>query len=335
MPFISLPEAKTVLASGPSDAKIAIVGEAPGATEDNSGVPFSGPSGKVLEGCLHGAGLTRSEVYVTNLVKTRPPANNISSYFTDKGGLSQKGRDCADAMADELASVNPNVIVPMGNVALCALTGKRNISKVRGYITESTLLPGKKVIPTMHPAFTIYRGGNYIARYYITHDLKKAASESDSPQIIWPDRKLITQMDFAEALAWCDFYRQQPVVAFDIEVIQYQVSCISFCSDPDTAVSIPLYNKWDLRQECEIWKRIAGILEDPSITKVGQNLIFDNQFLAQQCGIFVQGPIYDTMIAHHIMYPDMLKGLGFLASIYTRDAYWKDMVDFKNIKKEN
>ena len=71
-------------------------------------------------------------------------------------------------------------------------------------------------------------------------------------------------------------------------------------------------------------------------TKIFQNGVFDIHFLAVQCGIHVQPPIDDTMIAHHLMYPEMLKGLGFLGSMYCgAQEYWKDMVKFDNIKEES
>ena len=70
--------------------------------------------------------------------------------------------------------------------------------------------------------------------------------------------------------------------------------------------------------------------------KIVQNGIFDIQFLLTKCGIEVRGPIRDTMISHHIMYPELLKGLAFLVSIYGgSQAYYKDMVKFENIKGES
>ena len=92
---------------------------------------------------------------------------------------------------------------------------------------------------------------------------------------------------------------------------------------------------WSLEEETLLWKLIADLLEDPKVEKVGQNLPFDITFLALQNNIHVAGKIHDTMIEHSIMYPDFEKSLGFLASIYTDVGYWKDMADFKRIKKDD
>ena len=335
MAFMESLSPKVIGSEGSPEAKIAIIGEAPGRDEMIAGRPFVGSAGQVLESCLHSAGLTRADVYITNLVKTQPYKNNIAPWYNDKSGLTEKGRECAEALKSELEHTKANVFVTLGNSATFALTGRNAITDIRGYIFPSTLLNGKKVIPSIHPASTLYAPSNYIQRYYIVHDLQRARAECDSPLIKYTERKLIVDMTFPEALEWLDYFKAQKSVSFDLEVINYQVSCIGLSSDPGLGVSVPMYQKWDASQEAFIWKRFADLLEDPEIEKVGQNLIFDIWFLALQCNIFVRGPIRDTMIAHSIMYPEMLKGLGFLASIYTTDEYWKDMVDFKNPKKEN
>lgn len=333
MTFIQEKTERIIGADGRQDAKIAIVGEAPGHQEMYAGKPFVGPAGQVLESCLHSAGLTRSDVYITNLVKTQPYKNDISPYYKN-GRLTEKGEKAAEALASELAATKANVIVSLGNSSTFALTGRSKVTDIRGYVFPCTRVEGRKVIPSIHPASTLYAPSNYIQRYYIVHDLTRAKNECDSPVLKYEERRLVVDMTFAEACEWLDYFKAQPVVSFDIEVVEYQVSCIGFSSSSDMGVSIPLYHKWDLQQEAFIWKKIADILEDETIEKVGQNLIFDIWFLALQCQIYVKGPIRDTMIAHHILYPDMLKGLGFLASIYTTDAYWKDEADFKNVKKE-
>ena len=332
--FIPQTGAREVRPDGPPDANICIIGEAPGANEERAGKPFVGPAGRVLEQCMHSAKLTRSEVYITNVVKTRPPRNDIAPYFGTKG-FTEKGQASVDNLRQELESISANVLVPMGKVALCALTGQTAITKYRGYIMESTLLPGRKVIPTIHPAAALR--GKFIYRYYITHDLLKASKESDFPEIKVPERRLLVNLSYGEVLDWLDYFMEQKEVSFDIEVLQFEVSCISFSSNPSLAISFPLGSHWSVEEEVELWKRIRSILENPQVAKVGQNLIFDMQFLAMKYGIITKGHIKDTMIAHSLMYPDFEKGLGFLASIYTTQPYWKDMVYFKggNVKKES
>lgn len=321
--------------SGKKSSKICLIGEAPGSEEARQLKPFVGPAGTILESCMHSAGFTRSEVYMTNVVKVQPRANDITPFFNKKS-FTEAGHEWVEILHEELKDVGANILVPLGNTALAAITDFRSITKYRGYILQGgDAVDGRKVLPTIHPSAALR--GNYMYRYYIANDLKKAKGESGFPEILRPARTLVYQGDCEEFLAWCDYFTKVDIVSFDIEVINYEVSCISFSDSPERSVSIPIAGgQWNLDDEIRIWKGISRVLENPRSTKVGQNLVFDIHFLATRCGILVQGPIHDTMIAHHLMYPDMLKGLGFLVSCYCgSQSYYKDMVKFENIKEES
>ena len=323
-------------ASGNKDAEIILVGEAPGAEEARAGRPFVGSAGKVLDSCLQNAGIVRANCYITNVVKTRPHKNLIYPWFNDKTGLTEKGRKAADDLIEELRDCKGNIIVALGRVASAALLGRHDITKIRGYVFPCSALGNKKVIPTIHPASTLR--GNYIQRYYIVNDLKKAKTEKDFPQLSYPERTLIARSDitFSEAMELLDFVESHSMIAFDIEIVELQISCISFATSPDWAFSLPLYKRWSEAEEAQLFKRVADILSNPEIIKIGQNHVaFDNVFCAQVARMLITGEQRDIMIAHSIMYPDMLKSLGFLASIYTNERYWKDMVSFKTDKKED
>ncbi len=331
-------------------ARIAIVGEAPGATEDAQLRPFVGQAGNVLEQCLNGAGLIRAECYLTNVIKVKPRGNDISPFFDGKS-FSAEGWEWVKELREELDHVKPNIVVACGKTALAALTGQTAITKLRGYLLETIGLEHvKKCIPCIHPAATLYgqKGGDfgglstssvspYIYRYVITCDLRKAKELSDSPELVRPSRQLVYNFDsVGEVMDWLDYFRQQPLVSYDIEVVNYEISCIGFSSSPDIAISVPLAYKWTLEEEATIWRGIQAVLGNPATIKVGQNLIFDTHFLLTRCGIEVRGPVQDLMVGHHIVYPDLPKGLGFLGSIYCgAQSYWKDMVTFKNIKEES
>lgn len=326
----------TIQPEGSKDCKIAIIGEAAGSYEVNARRPFVGPSGTILETCLHSAGLIRSDVYMTTFIKERVPGNYLGAWYNEKSKkLTEKGHAAAKLLSEELQDLKANVLMPMGNAAKCALLGGGNIIKDRGYAAPAILegIVGRKVIPTLHPSASMQ--GKYIYRYYITHDFKKAKVECEYPELRFPERVLTYRMSFAEAIKWLEFYEHEPIFAFDIEVINYQVSCISFARSPSEAISIPIYQQWSESEEIEIWRRLARVLENPDSIKVLQNGIFDCWFLAMQCNIIVKGEIRDTMIAHHMMYPDMLKGLGFLGSIYTFERNWKSEVNWNDSKKES
>lgn len=338
MNFLQLDKPQRVVpGEGPKDAKVVIVGEAPGAYEDAQLRPFVGPAGGVLEQCLHAAGLIRSEVYLTNVVKVRPPGNNIEPYFNGaKGKFTEAGSAWVEELRKEINSLNPNVVVTCGATSFAALTGHSRVMKFRGYLFESEgLSPVRKVLPTIHPAAALR--GMYTYRHLIAADLKKAKAESLFPELKLPNRQLVFQFGTVEeVLEWLRYFEEAPRVCFDIEVLNYEIACISFSVSPDLACSVPLARRWSLEDEAQIWRGLQRVLGNPKSVKVAQNGIFDIHFLLTRCGIEVRGPVEDTMIAHSVMFPELPKGLAFLVSIYCgSQPYYKDMVNFTNIKGES
>lgn len=321
---------------GPKDAKIVIVGEAPGAYESAQLKPFVGPAGGVLEQCLHAAGIIRSEVYITNVVKVQPKGNDIAPYFNStKGSFTSEGREWVESLYEELQELKPNIIVACGATAFAALTGQSKILKFRGYIFEPLAgVNAKKILPTIHPSAALR--GQYLYRHLIAADLKKAKVESLFPELKRPERQLVYDFtDVHECLEWLKYFEESPIVGFDIEVVNFEIACIAFSDDPSRAVSIPLSRRWTLEEEAQIWLGIQRVLGNETSVKVVQNSIFDIQFLLMKCGIVVRGPIHDTMICHSIQYPELRKGLDFLGSLYCNSqAYWKT-IKFDNIKEES
>lgn len=342
---------RMVPGEGPAKAKIAIVGEAPGAHEDRLLRPFVGPAGGVLESCLHAAGLIRSEVYLTNVIKVQPRGpkgpNDISPFFNGKT-FSESGQRWVNELRSELDALSPNIIVACGGTALAACAGVTKVTKYRGYLFPTVgMVRVHKVIPTIHPAACLYdrRGGEkgalatsefkpYLYRHIIVLDLQKAKAESSSPNLVRPPRQLA--YDFAnieEVLEWLAYFEDQSPLSVDIEVLNYELSCIGFSADPAVAVSIPVAHRWTVDEEVRLWRALQRVLGNSKTTKIFQNGIFDIHFLATRCGLVVRGPIEDTMIGHSVMYPEFPKGLGFLGSIYCgAQEYWKDKVRFDDIK---
>jgi uracil-DNA glycosylase family 4 len=99
-----------VFGDGPSDARIVIIGEAPGANEDKTGVPFIGRAGQILESFLSEAGLSRQDIYITNTVKYRPPKNREPK--------PEEKSACLPWLSAELAIINPHVVITLGQHAL-------------------------------------------------------------------------------------------------------------------------------------------------------------------------------------------------------------------------
>jgi len=325
---------KTIVGpTGPKDAKIAIIGEAPGAMEERLGEPFVGQSGSLLTRLLASVGIQRSEVYITNVVKERPPNNDIGHFIKFKGGeaswKSKRYEQYEIDLWEELADVDANVLVPMGNVPLHALTRKYGITKWRGSILSTeTELPGlrnksTKVIPTIHPAAALRQ---YIYTYMIQIDLKRILDDSKFPELRLPQRTIKIDPTFKEAMYYMEVGWPKQM-GFDIEVVNEELFCFALALAEDNVICIPLVShgkpNYNPEQEMEIIKALGRILEDPEIEKVGQNLVFDGGFMLAKYGIHLTN-IQDTMLAQAVMAPDFPKGLGTICSMHTRQPYYKD-----------
>ena len=314
---------------GPRSAKIAFVGEAPGEAENRMLRPFVGASGQLLDQLLQSVGLLRRDVYLTNVVKEQPPGNQISRYIsltTSRASTTKRYDEMEQLLYDELAQVQANVIVPLGNVSLWALTRQKAITKRRGSILVGDMIGGRKVIPTLHPAAALRQ---YLWRYYMVHDLQRIVEESAYPDIRLPSRELIIRPSFDDAMSYLRACHERQTIGVDIEVNMkvLEMSCIAIADSPERAISIPFMDEhgeyFTPPQEAAIMVEIARHLESPTIQKIGQNFKFDMGFLHNRFGIRTIN--YDcTMIAQAILQPDFPKGLDFITSIYTREPYYKD-----------
>ena len=137
---------RAVPGQGPVPAALMLIGEAPGKSEDELGIPFSGAAGRVLDGMLAHAGLSRSQVFITSVIKCRPPKN--------RNPRRQEVDACAVHLNKQIEMIRPQVIGVMGNVALQALVGsKLTIGAVRGRVLE---MDGRHYLPVFHPAALLY-----------------------------------------------------------------------------------------------------------------------------------------------------------------------------------
>lgn len=134
-----------VFGEGAPDADLMIVGEAPGEDEDLSGRPFVGRAGQLLDKVLASVAIERDEVYVTNLVKHRPPGN--------RNPRPEEIAASAPLLLEQIRLVRPQVIVPLGNVPTqWFLDTKEGITKLRGRWAD---WHGVRVLPMYHPAYLL------------------------------------------------------------------------------------------------------------------------------------------------------------------------------------
>lgn len=330
---------KRVPPEGPDDARIVFVGEAPGRTEEELLRPFVGGAGRVLDGLLVDAEIVRSSCYFTNLVKYRPKGNDFSNFYEGK----EPKQILLDGVAEvtrEIGIIQPNVIVPLGAEALKWLTSKQGITKWRGSILKQTsdlgLGWGKpwKVIATFHPAAVLRQ---WQLRPIVLFDFQRIREQSTFPEVRLTNRNCVINPSYELIMLELDrLALGRSRIAFDIETETDQITCIGLSDAPDWAICIPFWygssgSLWSRQQEAEIWTKLKTLLENPQIGKIAQNAQFDMTILADQMDINVQGLYIDTMIAAHLCYPELPKGLDFLASLYTDQPYYKDMIRSGNM----
>lgn len=294
---------------------VALVGEALGEHESIEGLPFVGPSGFKLTRLIEWAGLDRSRFDIWNTVWTRPPGNYLDGAPYEDAAVQH----CREAHWGSLVK-RASVIVPMGNVALRAFTGRKGILSVRGYIQGGP--EGTHLLPTVHPSF-IQRGQSKYSAAFI-HDIQKAVELARGGIQFQPLSYLLDPLPF-QALQWAREYLGELSVnpsvrlAYDIETPgkgddegelsedddpTFTIFRISFAYKPFHALSIP----WTAPYIPAIKLLLEG-----SGQKVVWNGSFDNPRIRHN-EVSIGGLIHDGMIAWHILHSDLPKGLGFVAT---------------------
>lgn len=333
--------------------KIAFVGEAPSWEEIDKGQPLVGPSGRIFNGALRAANMSRSEYMITNVFDEKIPDNKIKNWcvplkeareqhLTDlppvgaNGFLSQPYRHHLDRLASELAKARPSVIVPLGATALWAFTGNTNIGSLRGTTIEATrLIPGAKIIPIYHPAF-IMKKFNLLP--VMVRDLLFAKSEADKgKEIKHAKRSLIlepTLRDIHNVMPrLLSRHLSSSSLSVDIETGWGQITCIGFAWDSEHAICIPFIdhrkpNKsyWSTpSEEAEAWRLVEQVLASP-VPKLGQNFGgYDFMWLIAKYHLRVLNFNADTRLLSHAIYPELPKDLGFLGSSHSTQGAWKYM----------
>ena len=339
---------------GPIPARIMIVGEAPGEQEARQGVPFVGASGQELNRMLQEAGILRSECYVTNVCRVRPPNNDISAFVAmrrkDITAAHVSLRDKYvlpvvkqgfDRLLQEISLVQPNVIIAFGNLAMWALTGKWGVLKWRGSMlrADAWYKPQEtderpKVIPSVHPAAVLR---DWSLRPLVLTDLRRVAREVSSRSYSPPTWNFMIRPTFQQLSDLFEMLdtrlrsAQEPVwLSLDIETRAGHIACIGIAWSNTDAVCIPLMcvekpeGYWTLDEETHIVWRLSRILQHPSVAIRWQNGLYDAQYIWRWWHFLPRGR-QDTMISQHALFAALPKGLGFLGSMYAKwYVYWKD-----------
>jgi uracil-DNA glycosylase family 4 len=148
---------------GDLNAELMFVGEAPGRDEDQQGRPFVGRAGQLLTRIIHAMTFQRDEVYITNIVKCRPPGN--------RNPQGNEIASCKDYLLHQIDMIHPKVIVTLGKVAAdFFIHSSLNMTALRGDFYD---FHGIKVMPTFHPSYLVRNEGNKKLRKMVWEDMKK------------------------------------------------------------------------------------------------------------------------------------------------------------------
>lgn len=269
-----------------------------------------------------------------------------------------------NALYEQLDAVNPDVVIACGNYPLWALTnvatttkpvlkpraGKAptpseatGIGKYRGsqlfrlrHRVGPVEITNTPVLPIWHPSAVLR---NWSWRREVVHDLRTRvplALEGQWQQRLykfhtqWPAEAIVTWLRQQSALATLTGRLE---VSLDIENVRETITCMGLGTSVDEALSIPFVDLvgdgtfrsyWSMEDEKSILRALAAFLHNPNVWIIGQNLIYDMQWLWHTMRIRPQ-IAWDTLIAQHRMWPGTQKGLGYLSSFWcARHVYWKD-----------
>ncbi len=322
---------------GPTNARIAIVGEAPGQEEEASGIPFCGPSGRLLNELLEQAGTRREECYITNVSKYRPPGNNIKQLSLIGVDIEEQKRNLFEELLS-LRKNNLNVILSVGATSMEALCSEKGITKYRGSILTSKI-DGIKVVPIIHPRnILVPRGSGGVEYYYkyITKlDIQKAVRESQFKENRTPSKMIQIVKSPYQLYKFLEEYKKYDIVSLDLETHSSVPICVGLAFNNSHAVSVPLFSistaksRIDLStsDQVEIWQMLSEFLNQERIKFLGQNFKFDHQLLIRPLKMieYQPGKLHaDTSLMMEVAYPELPKNQGFMGSLFSEEPYYKD-----------
>lgn len=346
---------------GPANAKIVLLGEAPGEQEERTGFPFIGSAGQELDNMCEAALLPpRRDMLLTNVLFTRPAFNkmenvSVKSDFIKaykKSGAAYPLKAVASGrylhpdllpelvrLRSELMAHPRNLIVALGNTALWALTESYGISKVRGTTIQT---PFGKVLATYHPSAVLR---DWSLRPIVIADLMKAKREAEFPEIRRPTRYALINPTLQEVVEWCAAAHAARRLSVDVETKGGSITCLGIATDKSTVLVCPFFSwarrpnsdlrvapaiplpplgsYWTKADEIVVRRSINSLLKS-SIPKLFQNGMYDIQYLLKE-GYKLWNCNHDSMLIQHALYPELPKSLGFLGSVHTNEPAWKLM----------
>lgn len=333
---------RLVAGSGPKNARIMVVGDAPGIEDERTLTPFNGLSGQELTKMLNEVGIVRTATYLTNVCQSRPPGGEVDDLmhtlkkapppaFVPCNGIyvHPELAQGVEKLWQDIAEIQPSLIIALGNTALWALTNGECTSVAEWRGSQLLVADGIKLVPTYHPS-TILRQWSW--RVIAVADLRRAVAwmESDAPPPAW---RFLTRPSFDAVMYTLQDLTLRAAcgplkLAVDIETRDGHITCIGLGWSVLDAICIPFWLKdgteyWDEEEEFQIIRALSVLLTHPNVQNVGQNFSYDAQYIFRHWR-FMPHLTDDTMVMQHVAFAGMQKGLDFLGSLYcTFYRYWK------------
>lgn len=339
---------KPVPGVGPMNAKMVLIGEAPGVTEEEKGIPFVGRAGKLLREKMEEAGIPIDEVYITNVNLCRPPGNREPTI--------EEINTCKGFLEDTLEQIKPKVVVPLGNVALYAIEGTKSGITARSGIPKD--MGRCWSVPAIHPSWFLRHGGQYAAK--LVDALRIAYSFAyGEKKMVDPKYVLINNMKIFNEFIERIYDGNIEHMGFDIETrnldLFTEVLGVGFSPVPYEGYYIPIkvpkglarkkissngkaeihtevMDFWGAKQN-EILKMIGDILKDGDFGFCTFNGLFDILRLRMQYGDlldFRSNWMFDVYFAAYLLDENRPKGQRNLGSFLSR---YGDIIGYKKETK--
>ncbi len=325
---------KPVKPIGPLNARIALIGEAPGKWEALRGEPFVGAAGQKLDTWLRELGVNRQDLYICNVLDFKPA--DTAAKNNDLSSVSKAEMEAGITRLHErmAALEDPYVLVPTGNTALKALTGLNGITKYRGSIVSYEDLNGRtiKVIPTLHPASIFYDAHPAWAEKHIRIDWRRIVEESKTREIVVPERHHLVFPTEKEIKQFYTEAKNAEMMSIDIETHNGAILCVGFSYDPSFSLTLPLRDR-RMKHNQSYMREWIHRLCSLDTAKVMQNGFYDAYWLWMKEHIWVVNYLWDCKAMHHCLDPVDQHSLAYMQSVYTLEPYHKD--EAKDADKKN
>ena len=309
----------------PAPYKLAIVGEAPGPHELAQGRPFAGPTSGLLSNALQNAGVLMSNCFRGYVCNQVPPGGDIEHVNKSDPDFNES----LSILKSDLNKFQPNCVLLLGGTALWAAGTYHKVNVYRG-----TLFSG---FDSRYKCISTYAPG-YVQKVWdeaplFQFDVNRACAEAHQPELRLPSRRLEPSLTASEVLSRLSNVSAGTLVSVDIEggVPNPEetthrnldgVTCIGISTDPSNAFTINL-ETFDDNTKGIVMREFNKLMSNPDIPKVLQNSLYDYTVLAWLWRINAKNIAHDTMLSGWEIYPELPKGLGTQASIWTLEPYYK------------